>query len=64
LVVVPGESELYCYDSRSEETDRVIASLDRMYRRQVVGISTIIHSKASSAVRDFARAFRFTKERE
>lgn len=64
LIVLPGDSEEFRYEPRSEQTDRLIVSLDRIYRRQVVQISTIIHSKASSAVRDFARAFRFTKERE
>ena len=64
LVVLSGDGEQFRYESRSEQTERLIASLDRIYRRQVVQISTIIHSKASSAVRDFARAFRFTKERE
>ncbi|HWF40415.1 MAG TPA: hypothetical protein VG322_17950 [Candidatus Acidoferrales bacterium] len=64
LVVLPGDAEQYRYESRSEQTDRRIGTLDHIYRRQVVRISTIIHSKASSAVRDFARAFRFTRERE
>jgi hypothetical protein len=36
---------------------------EAVYRRQIVRISTLIHSKPSSAVRDFARAFRFTKEK-
>ncbi len=64
LRILPGEPERYQYESKSEAKDRVIELLDKMYRRQVVRISTIIHSKASSAVLDFARAFRFTKERE
>jgi len=64
LAVVSADSEQYRYESRSEQTDRLIAILDLTYRREIVRVSTIIHSKASSAVRDFARAFRFTKERE
>jgi len=36
--------------------------VDETYRREVVRVSTLIHSKPSSPVRDFARAFRFTKE--
>jgi hypothetical protein len=64
LAVIPAEPEQYRYESRSEQTDRLIATLDITYRREIVRVSTIIHSKASSAVRDFARAFRFTKERE
>ena len=64
LVTLSAEADKYRYESRSEETDVMVECLDRIYRRQVVRISTIIHSKASSAVRDFARAFRFTRERE
>lgn len=56
--------EHYGYGPQSEEKDKLIARLDEIYRREVVRISTMIHSKPSSRVRDFARAFRFTKERE
>ncbi|MGH9737234.1 MAG: hypothetical protein ACRD4X_01430 [Candidatus Acidiferrales bacterium] len=50
------------YYSAPEEQDRLIRLLDEIYRRQVVRVSQLIHSKPSAAVRDFARAFRFTKE--
>lgn len=63
-VDVSGSAEAYCYESRSEERDRLIESVDATYRYQIVRISNLIHSKGSSAVRDFARAFRFTKEPE
>jgi predicted ArsR family transcriptional regulator len=53
----------YQYCSSSEERDQLIARTERIYRRQIVRISNLIHSKPSSAVRDFARAFRFTKEK-
>lgn len=64
IAASPGAAEQYFYDSKSAEGDHLIELVDLTYRKQVVRISTIIHSKASSAVRDFARAFRFTKERE
>jgi len=64
LTVSSDAPERFSYLSASEDRDRLIALLDNTYRRQVVRISTLIHSKASSAVLDFARAFRFTKERE
>jgi predicted ArsR family transcriptional regulator len=64
VVTFPGPAEQYYYDSKSPERDRIIELVDATYRKQVVRISTMIHSKASSAVRDFARAFRFKKERE
>ena len=64
IATFPGNAEQYFYESKSAEGDHLIELVDLTYRKQVVRISTIIHSKASSAVRDFARAFRFTKERE
>jgi hypothetical protein len=64
IVALPGSAEQYFYEPKSDERDRLVGLVDVTYRKQVVRISTMIHSKASSAVRDFARAFRFTKERE
>ncbi|MGC2330140.1 MAG: hypothetical protein WA581_01690 [Candidatus Acidiferrales bacterium] len=64
VVAMPGSAEQYYYEPKSDERDRLVELVDVTYRKQVVRISTMIHSKASSAVRDFARAFRFTKERE
>ncbi|MGA7853401.1 MAG: hypothetical protein WCA15_08745 [Candidatus Acidiferrales bacterium] len=64
IAPVPESAEQYCYESKSPEMDRLIATVDATYRNQLVRVSTLIHSKASSAVRDFARAFRFTKKRE
>lgn len=61
IAIVPGALERYCYDGKSEENDRLIELVDRIYRQLVVRISTLIHSKAPAAVRDFARAFRFNK---
>ena len=60
---VPDDPSRYCYLSKPEDSDGLIAAVDRTYRRQIIPVSTMIHSKASPAVRDFARAFRFTKER-
>lgn len=53
----------YQYGS-SEEQDRLVADVDAIYRRDLIRISRMIHAKAPSALRDFARAFRFTKEKE
>jgi hypothetical protein len=63
ITLVPGPSEGYSYASISPERDQLIATVDATYRREVVRISTMIHSKPSSSVREFARAFRLTKER-
>jgi DNA-binding MarR family transcriptional regulator len=54
----------YSYFPGSEEQDEMMRQVDAAYRRDLVRISTMIHSKAPSAVREFARAFRFKKERD
>ena len=59
----PDGVETYSYRSESQAEDSMIEAVDRTYRRQIVRVSTMIHSKGSTAVRDFARAFRFTKEK-
>ena len=64
IVCVPGAPDGYRYESSSIAQDQLISTLDSTYRRETVRISTMIHSKPSSSVREFARAFRFTKERE
>ncbi|MGC1870260.1 MAG: hypothetical protein WA700_04815 [Acidobacteriaceae bacterium] len=53
----------FSYSRRSEAQDEMMRQVDAAYRRDLVRISTMIHSKASPAVREFARAFRFKKER-
>lgn len=44
--------------------DALIAAVDETYRRELVRISRMIHSKAPSAVREFARAFMLRKDRD
>jgi len=64
VTLVPGEPDFYGYNSVSTERDDLIAAVDATYRRELVRITTLIHSRPPSAVRDFARAFQFKKERE
>ena len=59
-----GPPVKYSYLPRSEEQDDLMRAIDNAYRRDLVRISTMLHSKASSPVREFAKAFRFKKERE
>lgn len=42
--------------------DHLMQDVDRTWRRELVRVSNMIHSKASPAVREFARAFRFRKD--
>ena len=53
----------YRYEPEPER-DRLISDVDSTYRRELIRISRLIHSKPSAAVRAFARAFRIKKERE
>jgi hypothetical protein len=54
----------YSYFPRSEDQNEMMHQVDAAYRRDLVRISTMIHSKSSSPVREFARAFRFKKDRD
>lgn len=58
-----GESAAYCYAS-SPENDSIVAAVAEAYRTDLIRISTVIHSKASSGVIEFARAFKFTRKRK
>lgn len=55
------ESDMYRYNASHPKTD-VVAKLDSIYRREIVRISNMIHSKPSASVRAFARAFKLTKD--
>lgn len=59
-----GSPSKFSYASKSEEQNDLLASLDNAYRRDLVRISTMIHSKASAGIREFARAFNFKQERK
>lgn len=60
----PGSPAKFSYFPRSEEQNETMQLVDNAYRRDLVRISTMVHSKASSSVREFARAFRFRKDRD
>lgn len=60
LIAAPPNQ--YYYQSKSEQHDSLMERVDLAYRRQLVLVSTIIHSKGSASVRDFARAFHFRKD--
>jgi len=59
-----GPPMKFSYNPSSEEKDEMMRLVDSAYRRDLVRISTMIHSKTSPSVREFARAFRFKKERD
>ncbi|HEY1578415.1 MAG TPA: hypothetical protein VGF82_15215 [Terracidiphilus sp.] len=59
-----GSPPRFSYLPRSDEQNEWMFRVDTAYRREIVRISTMLHSKASPSVREFARAFRFKKDRE
>lgn len=63
VTAVPDPLGVYCYEPEPDR-DRLLASVDAIYRHELIRISRLIHSKPSAAVRAFARAFRLKKERE
>jgi len=62
ILTVPGAEEAYYYEP-SPSRDQLVASVDSTYRRELIRVSRLIHSKPSASVRAFARAFRFKKDR-
>lgn len=62
ITEVKGSDEEFALLLDSDEEERLLASVDAAYRRELVRITNMIHSKASRAVRDFADAFRLKKD--
>ena len=54
----------FFYDMHAEEQNRLMEAVDTIYRRELIRISGIIHSKPSPGVRAFANAFRFRKDKD
>ena len=63
LIVTGPAPDVYRYEGTPEE-DRLLGLVDATYRRELVRVSRLIHSKAPAAVRAFARAFRVRKGAE
>ena len=59
-----GAQLKFCYFSRSSEQDTLMQEMESVYRKDLVRVSNMIHSKEASPVREFARAFRFRKDPE
>lgn len=57
----PGE---FIYSPDDQEKNKLMESVDAVYRKEVARISSLIHSKAPAGVLDFARAFRIKKDKE
>jgi hypothetical protein len=53
----------YRYNPAWDESGQLMAQVASAYRSHLVPLTTFIHAKAPSSVREFARAFDFKKER-
>jgi len=49
---------------RSTDRDRLVELVEKTYRREIVRISNMIHSKPAASLREFARAFRLKRDRD
>jgi hypothetical protein len=55
-------SAYYVYDAAWDADGQQMTRIASAYRRQLLQVAALIHSRGSAAVRDFARAFRIKKE--
>lgn len=62
LIERATDSEFF-FDTSDEQRNRLLAAVEESYRRELIRISGIIHSKASPGIRAFADAFRFRKDK-
>ena len=63
LASVEGDHTHYRYSSAWDDSGTLMSEVAETYRHNLVRVATLIHSGASSAVREFARAFTLKKER-
>jgi hypothetical protein len=58
----PGQPTSYIYDPTWDAMRGMLPRVAELYRRQLVQVTKLIHSKGSASVREFARAFQITHE--
>jgi hypothetical protein len=63
LVEEFGEPARYRFAPKDAEDERRVRQLSQAYRTHLVAMATLIHSKASGSVQEFARAFDLKKDR-
>lgn len=55
-------ADQYAYAPDADIQDRLIRQVDDVYRRETVRISTMIHTRGSRALRDFAKSFQLKRK--
>lgn len=61
-LLVSDDAVRFGFDA-TDDMRQLMSQVDAAYRRNISRVSTLIHHKASSSVREFARAFDFRKDR-
>jgi hypothetical protein len=64
IAAVTRAKETHFYIANDGVFNPMLENVDAIYRKEVVRISSLIHSKGSAGLRDFARAFRIKKDKE
>jgi hypothetical protein len=59
----PAATVRYRYNPQWDPSGEIMPEVAATYRRHLVLLATFIHSRASTAVREFARAFDLKKDR-
>ena len=63
LVSSEGEPPRFRFNPTKEETRVIVADLARCYQKSLSRITMLIHSRPSTSVKEFARAFDLKKDR-
>ena len=63
VIAEPASTVRYRYNPQWDDSGEVMPEVAAAYRRHLVPLATFIHSRASTAVREFARAFDLKKDR-
>lgn len=61
--LIASASDTWHYQP-GQSNDSLMEALDSAYRRELIRLSRLIHSKPSASIREFAKAFRLKKESE
>jgi hypothetical protein len=62
LAALDSDGRGYVYNPAWDTSGELMARVAETYRRHLIRVATLIHSKASPGVREFARAFESKKE--
>ena len=64
LIAITEDGQHYQFRPETEEERQIVAQTSIAYRHHLIQLATYIHSKASTSVKEFARAFALKKDPE